>query len=153
MKATELLKKLKEEAKNFSIYDIAKVRAFLERDAKYLPKNYREKYVNKMLEHFLKSLKEVKEYKLKEDYEIDEKKLKALLDRIENSGYDETFIRLSKIVCPFLVFIAKKPIHPLDLEFPGGLKIIKKGDKYYCPVKEKQKNQFSLCPFCICQPL
>ena len=158
MRAKDLLKELKKKAKEFSIYDIIKVRAFLEKDGKYLPKEYREKYVNAMLNHFLKTLEEIKKVEDVEDYKIDEKKLKELLERIEslkinNSEEEEAFIKLSKIVCPYLIFIAKKPIHPIDLEFPGGLKIVKKGDKYYCPVKDRQKNQFSLCPFCVCQPL
>ncbi len=158
MRAKELLKILKEKAKNFGIYDIIKIRSFLEKDAKYLPENYREEYVNAMIKYYIDTLKEIKNKDLPYDYEIDDNKLKNLLDRIEsfrvyNTEEEQRFIELSKIICPYLCFIAKKPFHPEYLKFPGGLKIIKKGDSYYCPVKNKQLNKYSLCEFCVSKPI
>ncbi|WP_423792297.1 DUF2115 domain-containing protein [Methanocaldococcus indicus] len=160
MKAKELLKKLKEEAKDFGIYDIIDIKVFLEKDAKYLPEKYRESYINAMLKYFLDTFKELKRLNLEdiEDYEIDENLYRKLIERIENfrrynTKEEEKFIKLSKIICPYLRFIAKKPFHPEYLIFPGGLKIIKKGNIYYCPVKNKQLNKYSLCEFCISKPL
>jgi uncharacterized protein (UPF0305 family) len=42
------------------------------------------------------------------------------------------------------------PLHPVGMKFPGGNRIIKKNGKYYCPVRDKQDNIYSLCEFCVC---
>ncbi|ENN96155.1 hypothetical protein J422_03823 [Methanocaldococcus villosus KIN24-T80] len=158
MKAKELLKKLKEKAENFSIYDIIAIKCFIEKDAKYLPEKYKEDYINAMIKYYIDTLNEIKSKEICEDYEIDEKKLNELINRIEsfkkyNSEEEKKFIELSKIICPYLLFIAKKPFHPEYLIFPGGLKIIKDNNIYYCPVKEKQLNEYSLCEFCVAKPI
>ncbi|NPA61998.1 MAG: DUF2115 domain-containing protein [Methanococci archaeon] len=158
MKSRELLKKLKKELENFSIYDIMMVRSFIEKDAKYLPPQYREHYVNSMMRYLIETFHEIKKKKCEDikDEEIDEEKLKKMLERIErfkkyNTPEEEKFIKLSKILCPYLAFIAKKPLHPTYLTFPGNVRIVKKGNTYYCPVKNKQINEYSLCEFCVCR--
>ena len=159
MRSRELFKRLKEMAKDFSIQDLMNVRVFLEEDMKYLPENYKEQYLKNQIMYFINTLKEIKRRKDDdiEDYPIDEGKLKDLLERIEGFKRgvkgEESFIKLSKIVVPYLIFIEKKPLHPVGMKFPGGRCIVKKGDKYYCPVKNKQKNEYSLCEFCVCEGL
>ncbi|ACV24099.1 DUF2115 domain-containing protein [Methanocaldococcus fervens] len=160
MKAKELFKNLKKELDNFSIYDIMMIRSFIEKDAKYLPPQYKNHYVEAMMKYLIETFNEIKKKKVDEieDEEIDEKKLNKMLNRIENfrkyySSDEEGFINLSKILCPYLAFIAKKPLHPEYLTFPGNVKIIKKGNDYYCPVKNKQLNEYSLCEFCVAKSM
>lgn len=160
MKARELFKKLKEEIKNFSIYDIMMVRSFIEKDAKYLPPKYKNHYVEAMMRYFIETFNEIKKKSVDEiqDEDIDDEKLNKMLERIEKfrkyyTPDEDKFINLSKIICPYLAFIAKKPLHPTYLTFPGNVKIIKKGNTYYCPVKNKQLNEYSLCEFCVCRSI
>ncbi|EHP86248.1 DUF2115 domain-containing protein [Methanotorris formicicus] len=160
MDSKELFKKLKKEAREFSIFDMMKARCFMENDAKYLPPQYRNEFLESLGMYFYNILNEIKnkDESSIESYEIDEEKLKRLIGRIEsfkkmNSENENAFIRLSKIIAPYLIFIVKKPIHPENLVFPGKKKIIKKGNTYYCPVKSKQKNEYSLCEFCVCRDI
>ena len=91
------------------------------------------------------------------DYNIDENILNKLFDRIDRFKCgvkgEESFIKLSKIVVPYLIFMAKKPLHPVGMRFPGGKYIVEKNGVYYCPVKNRQKNEYSLCEFCVCEDI
>ncbi|MBW9220605.1 DUF2115 domain-containing protein [Methanothermococcus sp. SCGC AD-155-M21] len=157
MESRELFNLLKNMAKEFSIYDLMDVRAFLERDMQYLPKDYREPYLKNQIMHFVNVLNEIrkKEECNIENFEIKDINLEKLFNRIEKFKCgikgEDSFIKLSKIVVPYLIFIAKKPLHPVGTRFPGGKSIVKKNNKYLCPVKNKQKNEYSLCEFCICE--
>jgi uncharacterized protein (UPF0305 family) len=160
MDSRELFKKLKKDAREFSIFDIMKARYFMENDAKYLPPQYRTEFLESLGMYFYNVLNEIKnrDENSIEYFEIDEEKLKKLIERIESfkkmgSENEDAFIRLSKIIAPYLIFIEKKPIHPENLTFPGKKKIIKKENTYYCPVKSKQKNEYSLCEFCVCKDI
>ena len=126
---------------------------------RYLPGDYREHYLRNQIMYFMNTLKEIKRKGDDdiEDYPIDDGKLRDLLERIESFKRgvkgEDSFIKLSKIVVPYLIFIEKKPLHPVGTRFPGGKCIVKRGDKYYCPVKNKQRNEYSLCEFCVCEEL
>ncbi|WP_421077174.1 DUF2115 domain-containing protein [Methanothermococcus sp. Ax23] len=157
MKGRELLKKLREDAAKFSIHDLMNVRVFLEKDMQYLPKDYKESYLKGQIMYFINTLNEVRKKSEDEleDFEIDENILNKLYDRINRFKCgikgEDSFIKLSYIVVPYLIFIAKKPLHPVGIRFPGGKHIIEKNGTYYCPVKNRQENEYSLCEFCICK--
>ena len=160
MKAKELFEKLKRELDNFSIYDIMMIRSFIEKDAKYLPPQYKNHYIEAMMKYLIETFNEIKKKRADEieDEEIDEEKLNEMLNRIERfrkyyTPDEDRFINLSKILCPYLAFIAKKPLHPEYLTFPGNVKIVKKYGNYYCPVKNKQLNEYSLCEFCVAKSI
>ncbi|WP_048152372.1 DUF2115 family protein [Methanolacinia paynteri] len=54
----------------------------------------------------------------------------------------------------YLVFIAKRPLHPPGIDFPD-LKVIKGEDgQYYCGRKGRIfDGEPTLCRYCICRPL
>lgn len=91
------------------------------------------------------------------DEEIDEEKLKDLQNRIDHyfSLYapdDEDFKEFIKAISTYLIFIAKKPLHPHGIVFSNGNKVYKKGDVYYCTGKSTFiKDKLSLCKHCICK--
>ena len=89
------------------------------------------------------------------DDEVNEEELKDLIHRIDNyfSLYapdDEKFKEFIKIISIYLVFIGKKPLHPLGIKFSNGTMVYKKGDSYYCTGKSLFiKDKHSLCKYCI----
>jgi len=91
------------------------------------------------------------------DNEINEDELKDLENRIDNyfSLYapdDEEFREFIKIISLYLIFIAKKPLHPLGIKFSNGTTLYKKDDIFYCTGKEVFiKDELSLCKCCIAQ--
>ena len=159
MDCRELLKKLKRDAMEFSIHDLMNVRVFLERDMQYLPKDYKESYLKNQIMYFINTLNNIRKIDIEKvmDYNIDENTLNKLFDRIDRFKCgvkgEESFIKLSKIVVPYLIFMAKKPLHPVGMRFPGGKHIVEKNGVYYCPVKNRQKNEYSLCEFCVCEDI
>jgi uncharacterized protein (UPF0305 family) len=52
------------------------------------------------------------------------------------------------------IFITGTPPHPEGTPFPGGFFVEKVEGKYYCPVKDKQKdNEEAMCKFCIARQM
>lgn len=87
--------------------------------------------------------------------EVNEDELKDLENRINNyfslySPYDEEFREFIKIISLYLIFIAKKPLHPSGIKFSNGTTIYKKDDIFYCTGKKDFiKDELSLCKYCI----
>lgn len=53
------------------------------------------------------------------------------------------------ILAGFSMFVLEKPGHPVGTPFPGGMTVRKRDGRYYCPVRDRQKDVFfALCNFC-----
>src|SRR6056297_385320 len=156
MDTEDLLSSLRKAAKDIPMADIMKARAFMIKSASGLPKKYREAYSTELFNHLYSIFTEISCSKNSQRNEnIDPEEYEELMRRLEemetsddkNEGY---FNKLVKITAPYLVFIAKRPIHPVGMEFPGGDRVLEKDGFYYCPVKDKQNNvEVALCKFCI----
>jgi len=109
------------------------------------------------------------------DEEVDEEKLKDLQNRIDHyfSLYapdDEDFKEFIKAISVYLIFIAKKPLHPPGIVFSNGAfkisdfespqtqpKVLTEGvyekeGVYYCTGKRIfMKDKLSLCKYCVCK--
>lgn len=70
----------------------------------------------------------------------------------ENAPNQPDFKQYIRIICTYLVFIAKKPLHPLGMTFSNNQKIVSKGNNYYCPENVKYALETtSLCRYCVCR--
>ena len=89
------------------------------------------------------------------DDEINHEELKDLEDRIDNyfslyAPADEEFREFIKIISLYLIFIAKKPLHPSGIKFFNGITVYKKDNIFYCTGKKLFINDdLSLCKYCI----
>lgn len=158
MDTSQLFQCLKKSALKISIHDLIKTKTYIEFDTCHLPEKYQKEYSQKLFKYIFDTLAEIKNKTSVDEVEhIDENEYHALIDRINylNENYKlghEVFKRLMKIISSYLIFIAKKPVHPVGLIFPGGFRIIEKNGVYYCPVKNKQSGiEYSLCEFCVCK--
>lgn len=158
MNTEDLLASLRKAARDIPMADIMKARAFMIRSASGLPKKYREAYSTELFTHLYSIFAEISSSKKPAKNEnIDPEQYEELMRRLEEMGTsddknEEYFNKLVKITAPYLVFIAKRPIHPVGMEFPGGDRVLEKEGVYYCPVKDKQNNvEVALCKFCICR--
>ncbi|MDI9645988.1 MAG: DUF2115 family protein [Archaeoglobales archaeon] len=151
MISSHLLEILKSNARQISIQDFAIAHQELFEDFKYVPEPYKSYWVKEMLKYLLLNLKELTNTCNVCPEDLDEKKFREFIKKInENSKFD-AFKKISLVVLPYLAFIAKKPIHPPEMIFPGGKKIKKAENRYFCPVKNKQINPYSFCEFCVCE--
>jgi uncharacterized protein (UPF0305 family) len=160
MHREKFLARLKEEARLISLQDIMQASLFLMDDARYVQESYRKEYLKAYTLAFINRIKEVKEYKLINDSHLDVQEVKEALELLLEQekvatgadGFDPKFFRIYMIVSLYTTFILEEPVHPVGTPFPGGFKVKFEGDKYLCPVKERQKdNPGAVCGFCIAE--
>jgi uncharacterized protein (UPF0305 family) len=93
----------------------------------------------------------------REDEDVDDFMVEDLKIRIDNyfslyAPEDEAFKEFIKIISTYLVFVAKKPLHPSGTVFEDGSKVYKGKDSYICTGKRKfMTEELSLCRYCICR--
>lgn len=89
--------------------------------------------------------------------DIDPDKLEDFTLRInqymdENAPDQADFKKYTQIICTYLAFIAKKPLHPQGMIVNENKKIFKRDNNYFCPVKSKYMLEaMSVCKYCICR--
>ena len=156
----ELLIVLKKEASDISMTDIMTAHSYLVAEGKYVQGNYREKYLKAYVKGFILRLKEIKDNKNKFKDTVDVCELKEaieLLNEQENAllkirSNESHFFKIYKIISIYTTFVLDEPIHIVGTPFPGGFEVKYQNGTYFCPVKDKQKdNPGAVCGFCIAE--
>jgi uncharacterized protein (UPF0305 family) len=53
------------------------------------------------------------------------------------------------LMAGFAMFVEGGPGHPVGTPFPGGFFVEKRGEEYYCPIRDKEEEVlFSICNVC-----
>jgi uncharacterized protein (UPF0305 family) len=53
------------------------------------------------------------------------------------------------LIAAFTMFVLDEPGHPVGMPFPGGFSVENRGGKYYCLIRDKEKEvSWSICNFC-----
>ena len=152
---TELLNILKKYCKIISPYDLMLATARMREEGKYVQANYREKYLEVYVKYFIMRVKEILDNDNYSDVSIDKKSFDESFNLLKyqfekERNYDDKFPLIYIIVSLYTTFILEEPIHPVGSEFPGSLKVEKKEGVFYCPVKDKQKdNKNAICNLCL----
>ncbi|MBE6508211.1 MAG: DUF2115 domain-containing protein [Methanobrevibacter sp.] len=157
----DIMDMLKRYAATISVYDLMLASAYMRKDGEYIHAQYREKYLEIYIKHFIMRMKEVLE---KEDYEhhstIDKAALINSLPLLErtfenermNDSKDDKFPLIYVITSLYTTFILEEPIHPVGSEFPGSLKVEERNGEFFCPVKDNQKdNVNAICHLCLAE--
>lgn len=156
MRKKDLLEALKKDALKITYLGFALARRYLSEDFKFVPESLGRAWIEEILRYFAEHLFELMRMERVDEGEIETEKFKGLMERLEKQAeneYEKAFLKISRVVVPYLIFIARKPVHSTGIKFPGGKGIKQVGDKYYCPAKEKQLNPYSFCEFCVCEKL
>jgi len=160
MQKEELLEILKKEISKVHIFDIMTAHAFLVDEGKYVQGNYREEYLKAYVKGFILRVKEIKDNKSKFEDFVEKNELKEALELLNEQeemliklrSNESRFFKIYKIVSIYTTFILDEPIHVVGTPFPGGFKVKYENGTYYCPVKDKQKdNPTAVCGFCIAE--
>lgn len=152
---TELLNLLKKYCKIISPYDLMLATARMREEGKYVQANYREKYLEVYVKYFIMRVKEILDNNNHIDIAIDKKSFDESFNLLKyqfakERKNDDKFPLIYIIVSLYTTFILEEPIHPVGSEFPGSLKVEKKDGVFYCPVKDKQKdNKNAICNLCL----
>ena len=157
----ELAEQLFLELEKYSVFDLQAVSAHLDREINALPSPYRERVRPYFIEQFFRryycmmalraqgafaQLREpIRDPALFRDY------CRAVVD------YRPAAVRewspfaghFYLVVSAFYMFVLDEPGHPVGMPFPGGFKVQKKEDGFYCPIRDKEKDVvYSICNFC-----
>lgn len=155
-----LLTMLKTEARLITIQDIMQASYFLIEDAQYIQGSYRKEYIKAYTMAFITRIKEVKEHQQYDNTSLNLQEVQGAVTLLleqekqvgEEDGFDPAFFQIYKIISIYTTFIREEPVHPVGTPFPGGLEVKYDGEKFICPVKERQKdNPGAVCGFCIAQ--
>ncbi|HML04736.1 MAG TPA: DUF2115 domain-containing protein [Methanobacterium sp.] len=155
-----LLSVLRNESDDIHIFDIMTSYVQLVEDGKYVQSSYQKDYLEAYIKGFLMRVKDIRDDKT--DYEgyLDNKELQKALNTLKNQeaivekerSIESNFFRIYEVVSLYTTFILEEPIHMVGTLFPGGFRVKLEGKAYYCPVKEKQKdNPGAVCGFCIAE--
>lgn len=156
----ELMGILQKYAATISVYDLMIASAHMRKDGEYVQANYREKYLEIYVKYFIMRMKEVLNNNDFDNTAIDKKAfdesfpmLKRTFEKERLSdSKDDKFPLIYVITSLYTTFILEEPIHPVGSEFPGSLKVEEKNGKYFCPVKENQKdNENAICHLCLAE--
>ncbi len=68
----------------------------------------------------------------------------------DNAPGQENLQRYVRLTATYLIFIARKPLHPPGLLFADGQRLTAHGNTFYCPVKSRQLPGVpSVCQYCV----
>ncbi|AUB59533.1 hypothetical protein BK009_01855 [Methanobacterium subterraneum] len=156
----DLLKALKGEANHVHIHDFIKTCSFLKKNMEHVNPHYKEEYIKMYTEGYLKGYRDVKNDKTSYTGHVDLVELEESIQLLEKQekimetefGENNRSFKPYLIMSIYTTFILEEPIHPMGTPFPGGLKVRKDNDIYYCPVKKNNENNpLAVCGFCIAE--
>ncbi len=154
----DILSIIKDTSRTMSLYDEMIASGYLQREGQFIQKSYREEYIKVTIQYFLNRLKNIKndnndypelvdKNKYIECLDILEEQYNNQIKEVESSNKTPLMYTLISI---YTTLILEESIHPVDMPFPAGEKIIYKDGVYYCPVKHNQlSNPTALCKLCI----
>ncbi|WP_226891152.1 DUF2115 family protein [Methanothermobacter thermautotrophicus] len=142
-----LMMVLRKMAATVNVYDLMEVRVFLERSCRFVQERYRTVYIDSYMSMVVDSVLD----------------LRARFPGVSETASEwyrlhDASKRLDEMNAPIIVgltvlyrtFLKGEPLHPPGTPFPGGFEVERKDGVYYCPVKDKQKdNPKALCDICI----
>jgi uncharacterized protein (UPF0305 family) len=156
----DLLSILRNESDDIHIFDIMTSYIQLVEDGKYVQSGYQREYLEAYIKGFLMRVKEIRDDNNKYKGLLDKEKLQEALNILKNQeeivekerAMESNFFRIYEVVSLYTTFILEEPIHIVGTLFPGGFRVKFEENVYYCPVKEKQKdNPGAVCGFCIAE--
>ena len=156
MKASKLLDEIKEYVSN---YDISHIKEKAEKEDIDLISELSRFNYNNYLEIISKRIEE------DEDFDISDDEINSMKNEIElffngcSPESDEEFRKFIESTCLYLSLIAKRPLHPIGIDFRDGKTVFaeeKDGETiYYCDIKEEQAKiakDYYTCQYCVCKP-
>jgi uncharacterized protein (UPF0305 family) len=158
-KKNELGKALAVELASLNIFDLQGISASLEHEINRLPSPYREKihpyFTEQLFGSYFKLMRmngDGSLQKVKGDI-VDMKRFYdyCVMVASEDNGSQEGphYGGYYHLVSCFSMFVMDEPGHPVGMPFPGGFSVERRGDEYYCPIRDKEQDVlFSICNYC-----
>lgn len=156
-----LAEALKPELERLHIDGLQVISAAMEREINQLPSPYRERVRPHLREQFFGRYFKILAMngKIAHGSLRDPDQYEKYLDTMATMGDDARTWESVKempqytgyyhLVSCYVMFVLDEPGHPVGMPFPGGFKVEKRPDGYYCPIRDKEKDvPYSICNFC-----
>ena len=146
MKASKLLKIIKEELKDYPIEYLKN---------KVTDDRYKDPLTKQLAKYNSQAYDELYSTEIKEDYDIKDNVINKMKGDINYyfdryAGGDIETREFTKYISLYLALIAKKPMHPYSNNKKE--EVYKSDDVYYCKGRIKYINEpKSLCRYCVCK--
>ena len=157
MKASILLKEIKENMLNYNINNIKE--NLKKEDINPISKQVSIFNLENYEEILSKTIDE------EEDFEISDNEINEMKNEIDlffkgcSPESEDSFKKFIESICIYLSLIAKKPLHPVGMDFRDGKTVFteeKDGETvYYCDIKQRQAEiakDYYTCKYCVCIP-
>ena len=157
MKASELLEEIKEDMRKFNTKQMEE--NLKKEDIAPISKQLSKFNLENYYEILSKNLTE------EEDFDIEDRKIAEIRNEIKlffkgcSPESEERFKNFIESICVYLSLIAKKPLHPIGMDFGNDNTVFSEeidGEKfYYCDIKQKQAEigkDYYTCKYCVCIP-
>jgi uncharacterized protein (UPF0305 family) len=145
------------EIATYSLSDLLRLRALVERDLRHVPPHYRARLQPRIMEHLFGTHHAILLSHRRGRFDglhgpLDGKLgefCDMLLDLPNREEGDLRLILFYYLIAAFTIFVRELPGHPVDTPFPGGFRVEERDGTYYCPVREKEDDvETSICPYC-----
>ncbi|MDD1664733.1 MAG: DUF2115 domain-containing protein [Methanomicrobiales archaeon] len=147
-----------EEVTTYTLNDLLKLRASVERDLRHVPTHYRAKLQPRMMEHLFGTHHSImighRRGRFGDLQGPLGEKIGEFCDMLldlpgEEDERDTRLVLLYYLIAAFTIFVCELPGHPVGTPFPGGFNVEEQNGTYYCPVREKEDDvETSICPYC-----
>lgn len=154
----DLLEVLRKYCTNISVFDLMKFNSRFVDETDYVPNDFFKKVHETSFNSVFTSIKSINDETLQIKGNIDKNRFinsrGYLEERFFKRTDDNETIRIAIIIDLYKIFIEEKPIHPINMPFPGNLKIVEENGHYYCPArKNNMENPITFCRICIAEEL
>ncbi|WP_455646023.1 DUF2115 family protein [Methanosphaera sp.] len=148
MERNKLHKMLKEEVKHINLEEIYELSTKFNEEIKYLPREYKKKYVESVLNVIISRFAMLKNSKRTFEGTLTEEEANNINTLLENK--DDLIEHILNIVVVYASYLIQRPVHLPGTVFPGAVSIYSDGENYYCPVKKYHiDNEKAVCRYCI----
>ncbi|WP_069592070.1 DUF2115 family protein [Methanosphaera sp. WGK6] len=148
MERNELHKMLKEEVKPISLEELYALSTKFNEDIKYLPREYKKKYVESVLNVIISRFAMLKNGKRNFEGKLTEEEANNINTLLKPN--DDILEYILNIVVVYATYLIQRPVHLPGTVFPGAVSIYSDGENYYCPVKKYHiNNEKAVCRYCI----
>ncbi|NVO67274.1 DUF2115 domain-containing protein [Methanofollis tationis] len=163
----ELGRAIAKEAARFSLYDLQRIGGGIRREVEALPEPYRSRvrpYFEEQIfgaYHRLMCSHRSGAFARMDEPIPDPEHFSAFVALIPggclNRKGSQTDIGFSNplhtlfyyLVTGYTIFVEGGPGHPVGTPFPGGFAVERRGNEYYCPIRDKEEDvPFSICNVC-----
>ncbi len=141
---------LKHEVKEITLEDLYYLSFRFNEEKKYLPREYKKRYTETVLDVMIKRFTSLKNNTESYDGILSDEDVAKINKLLKNDNNSVTY--MLNIMVIYATYFLREPVHLPGTAFPGSVSIYCDGNDYFCPIKKNHiNNEKAVCKYCIAQ--